>query len=174
MTLPWYPPEQRELDWLRSQGVSDAALDDLPHIGAAFVEFDGHLFEEVEDGQRALTFVIHGHGEFIDFAAWQPRTGQLATWRSAGFAIGQEAICNPATYFAGGALRIHRSPLEWLKADRDGIVIADHKQTYAMLRHVPRLSFADAMLARQVRAWLQPPKPRVEFLVEVPAERAAA
>jgi hypothetical protein len=52
-------------------------------------------------------------------------------------------------------------------------VIVDHKQTYAMLRHAPRLSFADADHARSVRRWLEPPKPRVELLVEIAARSAA-
>jgi hypothetical protein len=106
VSLPWNRPEQQELDWLRRQGVSEKALDEFPHIGTAYVLFDGNLFEEVYDGQRALTFVIHDCGEFIDFAAWQPRTGELTTWRGAGFAIGQDQIFNPATYFDGGALRV--------------------------------------------------------------------
>jgi hypothetical protein len=135
MTLPWNRPEQHEFDWLRSQGVSEEALDEYPHIGAAYVQFDGSHFEEAEGRRRALTFVIYDCGEFIDFAAWQPQTGELATWRGAGFAIGQDQIFNPATYFDGGDLRVHADPLAWLKADREGIVIVKPELTYAYLRN---------------------------------------
>jgi hypothetical protein len=113
MSLPWCQPESHEIDWLRSQNLLDAALDVLPRIGAAYARFHGNVFEEAPDGQRVLTFPIHDCGEFIDFAAWQPRTDQLATWRGTGFAIGQDQIFNPASYFDGGALRVHRTPFDW-------------------------------------------------------------
>ncbi len=173
MTLPWHRLEQHEFDWLRSQGVSDNALDEYPHIGAAHVRFDGSHFEEAEGGERVLTFVIYDCGEFIDFAAWQPRMGELATWRGAGFAIGQDQIFNPATYFDGGALRVHADPLAWLKAGREGIVIANAELTYAYLRDC-RLSFADPALGRAVELWREPPRPRGDLFIEVPVARVAA
>jgi hypothetical protein len=173
MSLPWCQPESREIDWLRSQNLLDAALNVLPRIGAASVVFLGNVFEEASDGQRALTFPIHDCGKFIDFAAWRPRTGQLGTWCGVGFAIGQDQIFNPATYFDGGALRVHRTPLDWLRADRDGIVIVKPELTYAYLRNVRRLSFADPAHARHVERWLEPPRGGPELLIEVVKELAA-
>lgn len=74
----------------------------------------------------------------------------------------------------GDALWVHRNPLDWLKANREGIVIVQPRFTYAYLRHVPRLAFSSAAHARQVQAWLHPPKPMVKFLIKTPEERAAA
>jgi len=42
----------------------------------------------------------------------------------------------------------------------------------AMSRHVPRLAFADAGFARQVKGWMKPPKVTTQFFVE--ARRVAA
>ena len=95
-----------------------------------------------ETGTRALTFRISNvDGEDIDLAAWSPRFGELATWYGRGFALGQDQIDNPAAYFDVGALRIHRTPLDWLKANRDGICIIQPNLTYATLRSVLERSF---------------------------------
>jgi hypothetical protein len=60
--------------------------------------------------------------------------------------------------------------LEWLRASRDGIVIMRPELTYSYLRNVQRLAFSDAALAGLVRTRLRPPRPRVDLLIEVPAD----
>jgi len=120
-----------------------------------------------------LTFLVEDCGEVIDIAAWQPRTGQLATRRHAGFAIGQEGIFNPATYFADGVLQVHETPLQWLQAEREGIVILRPDLVHAYLAGCQRIVCPDARFAREVEAWVQSPKPTVEIFVAV-QERAAA
>ena len=82
-------------------------------------------------------------------------------------------VFNPATYFAGGALRVHETPLQWLLAEREGIVILRPDLAHAYLANCQRLACSDAAHARQVERWLQPPKPTVEIFVAV-EERAAA
>ena len=79
----------------------------------------------------------------------------------------------PGSYFGDSALRVHRTPLEWLRAERDGVVIVQPQLTYAYLRDARRLSFADPAHAQQVNRWLEPPRPRTELFLEVPDERAA-
>lgn len=167
-------PNIAELRWLRSQGASQSAILRPWPLGATNVRLDDDAFELDTNGERVLTFLVEDCGEVMDIAAWQPRTGQLATWFGAGFAIGQEAIFNPATYFADGALHVHESPLQWLQAEREGIVIVRPALVHAYLANCQRLAFSDACFARKVRQWLEPPKPTVEIMVEVPAERDAA
>jgi hypothetical protein len=174
MSLPLDYPTEDEIRWLFAHGVSDAAIFQPTPIRAARVRFlDQRAFEFADIGgvgERALVFV----GE-SDLVAWQPRQGALATWRGVAFCLGDiDQVFNPATYFCAGALRVHADPLAWLKAEREGIVSVQPRFTYAYLRHVPRLAFSTAAHARQVRAWLEPPKPRVEFLVKIPEEMAAA
>ena len=162
-------PDERECRWLVSQGVTPDTIAKPRPIRAASVRFWQNTFDFDDDGERSLIFL-----EDRDAIAWQPRTGALACWCGVNFALNEEAIDNPATYFAGGALKIHRTPLDWLRADGDGIVIVQPRYSYAMLRHVRRLAFADAVYARQVRRLLEPPKCTAEFLVETTAESRAA
>jgi hypothetical protein len=166
-------PDLAELRWLRSQGVSRSAILHPWPIGATNVKLDGGTFEFDVNGECALTFLIEDCGEVIDVAAWEPRTGLLATWLGVGFAIGQEAIFNPATYFADSALHVHQTPLQWLQAEREGIVILRSDLAHAYLANCRRLAFSDARVAQTVKAWLQPPKPAVEIFLAV-EERAAA
>jgi hypothetical protein len=154
-------PSPVELCWLRSQGVSRVAIVSPWPVGATNVTFHGRTCELDAGGERVLTFLVEDCGELIDIAAWQ-------------LAIGQAAIFNPATYFAGNALLIHETALQWLRANREGIVIVRPDMSHAYLANCQRFACSDAAHARQIVRWLHPPKPTVAILVEVPAERAAA
>jgi hypothetical protein len=167
----WGFPTDDELRWLLRQGVNERAL--WP-ISGATVRFDGSTFDVDHNGLRSLTFRCHDRGEIIDIAAWQPRTGKLASWRGQAFCLGDvDDIFNPATYFAGDAPPVHETPLQWLLAEREGIVILRPDLAHAYLANCRRLAFADAAHARQVERWLQPPKPTAEIFVTI-EERAAA
>jgi len=167
----WGFPTDDELRWLLRQGVSDAAL--WP-IGGANVRFDCGTFELDNTGERVLTFQAVDCGEVIDLIAWQPQTDKLASWRGVAFCIGDvDDVFNPATYLAGGILKVHATPLQWLLADRDGIVIVRPDLAHAHLANRQRIVCPDARFAREVEAWVQPPKPIVEIFVAV-AERAVA
>jgi hypothetical protein len=167
----WGFPNDEELSWLLDQGVSP---DVLWPISGATVLFDGPRFSLDEEGERAMTFRALDRGKEIDLIAWNPRTGSIGSWRGQAFCLGDvDDIFNPATYFAGDALRVHATPLDWLVANRDGIVIVQPNLAPAYLANCQRISCSNATLARQVEQWLQPHKPTVEILVEV-HERAAA
>ena len=142
-------------------------------IGASRVKFDGPTFTIDSEGERALTFRCANCGEVYDLAAWAPRTGKIGTMFGAAFCLGDlDDVYNPGTYAMGGALKVHRDPLAWLRADRAGIVIVRSELVSMYLRNLQRLVVADEAYKRQMRAWLQPPAPTVELLVE--AERVAA
>jgi hypothetical protein len=168
-------PSDGIVRWLIDQGISDAAMTSPWPVKQARVTFVGaDTFDFDDSGEPAPIFRAADHGETIDLVAWQVRSGRLASWRGVAFAIGDVAeIWNPASWFMDSALRVHRSPLEWLRANRDGICIVQPRFTYAYLRHVPRLSFGDRLYAQQVKQWLQPPKSKPELLIEVAEELAA-
>ena len=175
LQLSWGSPNDVEVQWLLSKGVSCNALPSPWPVGATNALFAGRTFELAPHGERCLTWTVFDRGEPLDIVAWQPRAGKLATWLGQGFCLDDhDWLDNPATWWGGGALRIHRSPLEWLRADRDGIVIVQPRLSYPFLRNVPRLSFADRLHAQRFKRWLQPPKPKTEILIEVPAGREAA
>ena len=172
--VPWDIPSEAEIRWLLHQGFSESALMTPTLIRAANVEFlNGRTFDFDVGGERAFVLVVADNEFVVDFVAWEPKRGALATWRGAAFALGQEAIFNPASYFDGKALRVHRTPLEWLKAERDGIVIVQPQLTYAYLRDAP-LSFADRAFAETVTRWREPSSARGALFIEVPAEGTAA
>ncbi len=167
----WGFPNDNELGWLIDEGVSDKAL--WP-IGGATVRFDGTKFDLDHEGERALTFRAEDRDQVIDLIAWQPSTGALASWRGRAFCLGDvDDIFNPATYFNGGALHVHATPLNWLLADRQGIVIVQPDLAPAYIANCQRIRCSDTAHARQVEQWVEPHKPTVEILVEV-EERAAA
>ena len=108
----------------------------------------------------------------LDLCAWSARDSKITTWRGAGFCIGNVDQCfNPATWFAGGGLRVHRTPLEWLKASCDGIVILRPELCHAYLRHAPRVICAEVGHGDSVNRWTQPPKLKTEFFIEVDIEQ---
>jgi hypothetical protein len=161
-------PTESEILWLFEQGVSDTAMLSPTLIRAAKVLFlDNNTFDFDGEGIRAVVFE-----EGDDLIAWNPKRNLLATWGGVAFALREEAIWNPASCFMGSALRVHRTPLEWLVANRDGIVILQPRFTYAYLRDF-RLSFSDRLHAQRVTRWLQPPKPTAEILIEIEERRSA-
>lgn len=69
------------------------------------------------EGPQWLVFA-----EEHDLVFWQPVTGEIATDAGRAFALGEEAIGNPATTAFDRWLNIYADPLEWLRNDRRGIV----------------------------------------------------
>ena len=167
----WGFPTDDELLWLLDQGVNEHAL--WP-ISGATVHFDRGTFEIDDTGERALTFRAEERGEVIDLIAWQPLTGKLASWRGVAFCLGDfDDVFNPGTYFADGALHVHETPLQWLQAAREGIVILRQDLAHTYLADRQRIVCSNAAHARQIERWLKPPKPTVEIFVAV-EQRAAA
>jgi hypothetical protein len=168
----WGFPSDDELLFLHDQGVNENAI--WP-ISGATVRFDGGTFElDPEAGERALTFRAEDCDKVIDLIAWNPRSGAVGSWRGQAFCLGDvDDIFNPATYFGGDALRVHATPLDWLRADREGIVIVRPDLASAYLASRQRISFANTDHARQVEKWLEPPIPTVEILVEVEERKGA-
>jgi hypothetical protein len=164
----WGLPDDSAIRWLLEQGIADTTLTEPYPIGAARVLFhDGGTFDVDAGGQRALTFRATDCGEPVDLVAWQPRTGHLASWRGAAFCLGDVDQCfNPATWFDGDGLRLHRDPLDWLRAGRDGIVILKPKLCWAHLRNVPRVICADIEHGEAVKRWIKPPRPQTKILIE--------
>ena len=149
----WGHPSEFETAWLTKRGVSFKALmGDWP-VGAANVNFDGKgHFDIADDGERALTFVAFNAGNPIDIIAWRPRSGQIASYTGAATFLGdQDDAINPATWFNGGDLIIHATPLEWLQHDREGLVIINFKRAGAYLRIAKSVYCPDINVAQKIR-----------------------
>jgi hypothetical protein len=167
----WGFPKDNELLWLLNQGVDENAL--WP-ISGATVCFDAGTFDLGDSGERALIFRAYDRDDVTHLIAWQPHTGTVASWQGQAFCLGDvDDVFNPATYFAGEALRLHATPLDWLLADREGIVIVRPDLAPAYLSQCQRIRCSNAAYARKLEQMLQPRRPLVGILVEV-NERAAA
>jgi len=156
-------PSDAEVAWLLKQGATPESMVRPWCIRSAWVRLErGPRFAlsapGEADSQRALIFRCDDRGEPVDLAAWQPRTGGLGLLTGAGFCIGDLDQCfNPATFFMGGALRIHRWPLAWLAAEREGIVVIDASKAHAILRGASAIECEGAALAKALRKWVAPP-----------------
>lgn len=165
--VPLSCPSQADLDWLIREGVSTAAMvqPSTMMIATGTMAADG-LFEHDENGDRWLAFE-----EADDFVFWQPRRNQLATYANRAFALGEAAIDNTGTYAFDCALNIFASPLDWLRARRDGIVVLDWGFAFDRLRDAPRIAIAETLLPLY-RRHMKPA--RMPAVTIIPRDKLAA
>ena len=166
-------PEWREL---RAAGVPLDALCRPQMVLAGDLIVDGpHRFGFTAKvgaaPERAFLIAITDEGDrFIDIAAWQPARNWLGLWLGSGWALGQGGIDDPRLG-AEGALPVWRSPLNWLRAGRDGIVIIRPEAAASLLDGAGPLLAEDVAHARALRELLTRAGPRI--LLRAPSVRAA-
>lgn len=133
---------QRHLDWLNGFGVPTSAIirPDLIRLAHGFKAHDG-FFEPDKSGPAWFVFA-----EPEDAIFWRPEADELARWTGRAFALGEQAVDNAGTYSLGHCLHVYRSPLHWLKAGRDGIVVIDWERAFDELRHCPRVAVDENLL----------------------------
>ena len=167
-------PTGKELLWLHKQGVTMVAMTRPWIIGAERVSFDGKSgFDFDATGDRAMIFRAEDNGITTDLIAWSGN--KLATWRNVAFALGDASqIFNPATWFGGGGLRIHASPLEWLRAHRTGIVILKPELCWAYLRNVPRVICQNDITAALVHKHTRAPRCSTKIFVQFISKKGVA
>lgn len=155
-------PSQRELDWLLAQGVSVMSMvRPCPMmIAKGTIAADG-LFEHADEGDRWLAFQ-----EAEDIVFWQPRLCATTSWCGRAFAVGEDVIDDPATYAFDCALNIFASPLDWLRAGRDGIVVLDWPRAFDQRRDAPRIAIAESVLPLY-RRHMKPCMPELFVLPDV-------
>jgi hypothetical protein len=96
-----------------------------------------------------------------DIVFWEPRTGALATWNGRAFALGESMIDNASTYSFDFALNVFASPLDWLRAERDGIVVVNWDRAFDYLRDCPRVAVDKALRPLYLRQMKPPRLPEV-------------
>jgi hypothetical protein len=139
-------PGQADLDWFRRAGINVMALASptAMHVAMGDVEGDGR-FGPTAAGVR--WFAFH-EIDADDIVFWHQATGRLSNWSGRAFALGQEIICQPATYSFDCALNIFADPIDWLRAGRDGVVVLPDRWSAAFdwLRDCPRIALAESLL----------------------------
>jgi hypothetical protein len=169
-------PSLGEWRELRAAGVPLDALCRPQMVLAGDIIVDGpHTFGFAAKAGAAperafLIAVTHEGDRFIDIAAWQPARKWLGLWLGSGWALGQGGIDDPRLG-AEGALPVWRSPLNWLRAGRDGIVIIRPEAAASLLDGAGPLLAEDVAHARALRELLTRTGPRI--LLRAPSARAA-
>jgi len=161
-------PNGKELLWLKRQGVTMAALTRPWVVGADHVTFDDKAgFDFDAAGTRAIIFRAEDASITADLIAWSAHENRLASWRGTAFCLGDRDQCfSPASWFGGDALRIHASPLEWLRDDRVGIVILKPELCWTHLRHVPRVICPNDITAALVHKHTRAPRCTTKIFVQ--------
>jgi hypothetical protein len=109
----------------------------------------------------------------IGLVAWRRgRPEEVLTYPAVGLpALGIDQLDNPASYFAGRALRVHRSPLGWLSAGCCGILPLDYDALWSHFIDLPERPDGRALVVEDLQhgdelvAGLNPLPPGIRLLV---------
>jgi hypothetical protein len=127
------PLDQSALDWLLNQGVSSDIIgtfsireSDPMSVRSATVLLDGRgHYSYNAIGEFAYILPVVARSTIIDHVAWVPSTGQLASHDGNGAMLGEGQLGRDGLGTTGRAIRVHRTPLGWLRAGRQGLVIVN-------------------------------------------------
>lgn len=174
------PLRQRNLDDFVAHGVPPAAIFMPDLVMSATVEFDAPwrgCFEFASDANAsesvgdAFIFAARDRaGEMSDLVAWTPATGQIASWLGNAALLGAECSLRPRL---SEGLPVHRTPLAWLQAERNGVVIVDPVEAADLLYASAPLIVAERDHAAELRRSLARPAPRILVAPSTKFARAA-
>lgn len=100
-------------------------------------------------------------GEIIDVVAWRPG-GSPATWLGRAPLLGGRNIYAPRPQL-GEFLTVHEGVADWLKADREGVVILNPHQAADWLEGVSLLAAGGRSHAIKLNQMLARPAPSIAF-----------
>ena len=128
---------------------------------------NGHFDFADEGGTPAVVIEVLGDDEAtIDLVAWPVDHSETFATMLGSDVLGMARVLSPATWTAGYALNVFKTPLRWLQAGCDGCVVLDHRNVPAWLGKVSGpIQAEDVDHARQLDAWLNPRFDRRRILV---------
>lgn len=170
-------------DWLRYVSANSIDLTTIyPHVGILGVTgaefFEGHRFDFSENGTPAAVIEVIGDDAetVVDLCAWlvdQPQQFATALGHADGLGVWQ--VQNPATYFGGRPLLVHKTPLAWLQANCRGVVILNERSAPRWLAAAPGpIAGQDVAHARSIARMLAGYFDPESILAPVKARRIAA
>ncbi len=156
--------KQAEIDRFRDQGVYPLDLFKSWSTQVDRVTFNGEYFDFADDaderGEQVFTMGVISEMGLIDVVAWQPLSGRMATWLGLGFGLNEVQIGDHVDNASVG-LAVFRSPLGWLRAGCDGIVIVRKTFTHIVLAGVPLLLAEDEVHRIELRKMFPSGGPRI-------------
>lgn len=160
---------QAHINWLIKAGVPPAAIVTPTPINLARgTRANDGILDHAQDGPLWFAFE-----EEKDLIYWRPSTGEVATECGAAFALGQDNIMNPGVTALGSWLKVHASPLDWLRDSRRGIVVLKWHWTFEQLRDVQRIAVHEDVL-QLYRKHMRPKLPELGVIPRTEIGRAAA
>ena len=170
------PPRQDQIDALAAKWIAGWALAGAPGSGEYGIGFarierqDGSRFEFTDDGEPVLCVIALGpECEPVDIVA-HGRAG-LASWLGRAAVLGEQHVMGPRL---GDPLTIFPTLMDWLRGDRQGVVLIDKPRAAYELRDFgPFLAMGGLEHAAQLVALLTAPLPKVLVPVEEGERRAA-
>lgn len=162
-------PSQEDIDAFRHAdvGIMSLAQPLAMKVALGRVAPDGRFEPDI---RRDRWFAFE-EAEADDMVFWQRQTGRLTTWSGRAFALGQAAIDEAATYSFDCSLNIFDDPMDWLRSQRDGIVVLDWTRAFDRLRDAPRVALAESLLPLYRRHMHPTHMPELSI---IPAKRRAA
>jgi hypothetical protein len=169
---------QKQIDFFLKKGVPIDALSTPRVILNNDVVFDedGGTFTFArhtnDPGKPAITILVEGTTGPIDIAAWSPP--RLASWIGHSYALDEWRVFAPK--LDNDPLSVWRTPLGWLRANRDGIVFLPKMRTragMAMADHLPALLAEDVPHGRELKRLQREPRLKI-YVPEASIRRAAA
>jgi len=171
--IPWIT-----FRWLMKQGVPPQALihPELPKYARVVFHENLPYFDFAddvgEDGRDALVFLARNDlAEPCDMVAWTLSLKRLASWYGAAAILGADDILAPRM-ISPGVLMVHRTPVGWLKAGREGVVIIEPRRAALELRDLGPLAAEDEAHGHELRALFRKQEP--QFFVPNVERRTAS
>lgn len=162
-----HPLLPREVEEVEQLGIPPDTLAGPIPVGAGYVIFDelGFVFDHHTGhsavGTRAFLFLITDHqGVARDVIAWAPQLGKLTTWLNRAWALGEETIYRPRLT-DHEALPVHRTPVGWLKARREGVCLVRPRAASHYLCDTGPLLAEDEAHGDELDRLLTRPAPRI-------------
>jgi hypothetical protein len=151
------PAEVGQLDGetlrqLLGMGIDPADIASPWPIGRARVIYDGKRYLPNLVGEPTLIIGVLDDG-LVDIAAWHPSTGRIGTRLGVGACLGPDSV-DDGYGSASRPLPVWRTPIEWLRHHRHGIVVVDWERAAHLLAGAvlqPEDEAHSAELARRLR-----------------------